>query len=72
MLVFGDLSAPREDFHVTMANTPRAGADDVAEAFVIYRPTDPVERQIMWALVDGDGNDSINIQLNGQIYDLLA
>ena len=39
---------------------------------MIYRPTDPVERQIMWALVDGDGNDSINIQLNGQIYDLLA
>ena len=72
VLVFGDLSATRDDFHVTMANTPRAGADDVAEAFVIYRPTDPVERQIMWALVDGDGNDSINIQLNGQIYDLLA
>lgn len=68
VLVFGNLSATRDQFQINVANTPNAGAEGIAEAFVIYRPTD----QIMWALVDGDGQSSINIQLNGQIYDLLA
>ena len=43
-----------------------AGADDVAEALVIYRPTG----QILWALIDGAGQDEINLQIAGQIYDL--
>jgi len=35
--------------------TESAGAVGIAEAFVIYRPTG----QILWALVDGAGQDSI-------------
>jgi hypothetical protein len=40
----------------------------MAEAFVIFRPTG----QIMWALVDGAGQDQITLQLGSQIFDLLA
>jgi hypothetical protein len=46
----------------------RSGDDLVEEAFVIYRPTG----QIMWALVDGGGQSSINLQLGDQVFDLLA
>jgi hypothetical protein len=38
------------------------------EAFVIYKPTG----QIMWALVDGQGQDQINIQIGSDTFDLLA
>ncbi|MBZ4023566.1 hypothetical protein CKO11_13975 [Rhodobacter sp. TJ_12] len=57
----------RNQFQVNFATTP-AGQDDVDEAFVIYRPTG----QILWALVDGAGQDSINILIGGTEYDLLA
>jgi Ca2+-binding RTX toxin-like protein len=68
VLVFGQPGATRSQFQVNIANTPNAGAADVAEAFVIHRPTG----QIIWALVDGAGQDSINIQLGGTVFDLLA
>jgi Ca2+-binding RTX toxin-like protein len=68
VLVFGLAGAIRAQFQINRANTPSAGSADVDEAFVIYRPTG----QIMWALVDGMGQDSINVQIGGQIYDLLA
>ncbi|WP_303425850.1 hypothetical protein [Shimia thalassica] len=38
------------------------------EAFVIYRPTG----QIMWALVDGNSQASINLQIGGDVFDLLT
>ena len=62
-----------DDFQVNLAHTAndageRSGDDAVQEAFVIYRPTG----QIMWALVDGEGQDSINIQINGETLDLLV
>ena len=47
---------------------PRSGDDDVEEAFVIYRPTG----QIMWALVDGAGQASINLQIGAEVFDLLG
>jgi hypothetical protein len=68
VLVFGLAGATRTQFQINEANTPRAGSADVDEAFVVYRPTG----QIMWALVDGMAQDSINVQIGGQIYDLLA
>jgi hypothetical protein len=40
----------------------------VDEAFVIYRPTG----QILFALVDGNGQSSINLQIGGQVFDLMA
>jgi Ca2+-binding RTX toxin-like protein len=58
----------RSQFQVNLAATPNAGADGVQEAFVIYRPTG----QILWALVDGGGQEAINLQIGGQVFDLLA
>ena len=45
-----------------------AGDDAVQEAFVIYKPTG----QIMWALIDGEGQDPINLQIAGasDVFDL--
>ena len=36
--------------------------------FVIYKPTG----QIMWALVDGQGQASVNLRIGAEIFDLLA
>ncbi|SEM71400.1 calcium-binding protein [Palleronia pelagia] len=69
----GDLLATDRDgalaewYQVNLAATPGAGAADVAEAFVIFRPTG----QIVWALVDGAGQDAINLDLGGAVIDLL-
>ncbi len=73
VLLFGNASATRSQFQVNFAHTEnaegeRAGDDAVQEAFVIYRPTG----QIMWALVDGAGQESINLQIGGDMFDLLA
>ncbi len=67
VLVYGG-AATRDQFQVNVTNTASAGADGVDEAFVIYRPTG----QILWALVDGDGQSEINIRIGGQEFDLLA
>ena len=66
VLVFGRPDATRAQFQINVATTPTAGAADVDEAFIVYRPTG----QIMWALVDGDGQEEINLQIGAQIYDL--
>ncbi|NDW44233.1 hypothetical protein G0P99_04630, partial [Ruegeria sp. PrR005] len=73
VLLFGIGSATRDQFQVNFAHTEnaegeRAGDDAVSEAFVIYRPTG----QIMWALVDGEGQSSINLKIGGDMFDLLA
>ncbi len=73
VLLFGNDSVTRADFQVNFAHTEnaegeRSGDDDVMEAFVIYRPTG----QIMWALVDGQGQDSINLQIGSEVFDLLT
>lgn len=48
-----------EDFVVRYGETPGAGDPDLAEAFVIHRPTG----QILWALVDGQGQSAIRLRL---------
>ncbi|MCU9837769.1 pre-peptidase C-terminal domain-containing protein [Ruegeria sp. WL0004] len=73
VLLFGNTAATRAQFQVNFAHTEnadgeRAGDDAVQEAFVIYRPTG----QIMWALVDGQGQSSINMQIGGDVFDLLT
>ncbi|NDW45094.1 calcium-binding protein [Ruegeria sp. PrR005] len=73
ILQFGTTSATRSQFQVNFAHTEnaageRAGDDDVQEAFVIYRPTG----QIIWALVDGEGQSEINLQIGADVFDLLA
>ncbi len=73
VLVFGDRSASADQFQINFAHTAtpdgdRSGEDAVQEAFVIFRPT----QQIMWALVDGEGQEAINLQVGGEVFDLLA
>ncbi len=68
-LIFGG-QATASDFQVNYANTAQAGTP-VDEAFVIYRPTG----QILWALVDGERWDEINVLLGGPFgpgFDILA
>jgi|GEM_PF-6213616 len=66
ILVFGISSANHDDFRVNLAITDGAGEGDVAEAFVIYRPTG----QILWALVDGGRQEEINLQIGSEVYDI--
>ncbi|MFC3616077.1 hypothetical protein ACFORG_20190 [Lutimaribacter marinistellae] len=71
VLVFGQ-AATLDQFQINFAHTAtpdgeRSGDDNVQEAFVIYRPTG----QIMWALVDGEGQSSINLQIGTEMFDLL-
>ncbi|WP_323783899.1 hypothetical protein [Thalassovita sp.] len=68
VLVFGQSGASAGQFQINLAETANAGVAGVQEAFVIYRPTG----QIMWALVDGGGQDSINLVLDGVTHDLLT
>ncbi|MBU2944317.1 calcium-binding protein [Shimia thalassica] len=73
ILHFGNGSAIASQFQVNTTHTAtaageRSGDDNVEEAFVIYRPTG----QIMWALVDGGGQSSINLQIGQNVFDLMA
>ena len=73
VLLWGGAPATADDFQVNFAHTAddageRSGDDGVIEAFVIYKPTE----QIMWALVDGGGQSSINLQIGSDTFDLLA
>ncbi|WP_299567061.1 hypothetical protein [uncultured Sulfitobacter sp.] len=65
-LVFGNARATAAQFQINSAFTPGAGDADVAEAFVIYKPTG----QILWALVDGMAQDEIGLTIDGTLYDL--
>ena len=73
VLVFGG-AASAVRFQVNFTHTEnretgeRSGDDGIEEAFVIYRPTG----QILWALVDGGGEASINLQIGGEVFDLLG
>ena len=73
VLLWGGGPATASDFQVNFNHTAndageRSGDDGVMEAFVIYKPTE----QIIWALVDGQGQSSINLQIGGDVFDLLA
>ena len=67
VLQFGQ-AGTRDQFQVNFTETANAGTGGVEEAFVIYRPTG----QILWALVDGGAQSSINLLMGGVTYDLLA
>jgi len=66
-LVYGGTGASAADFQINYAQTSNAGGA-AQEAFVIYGPTD----QILWALVDGAAQDEINLQIGGQVVDLMG
>ncbi len=67
-LQYGGSGASLDQFRVNYGNTDGAGSADVDEAFVIYQPTG----QILWALVDGGGQEQINVMIGSTVYDLLA
>ena len=67
-LLWGGGPDSPQNFQVNFAETPNAGTSGVAEAFVIYLPTD----QIIWALVDGAAQDQINIRIAGNVFDLMG
>ncbi|MDO6523862.1 calcium-binding protein [Shimia thalassica] len=60
--------ATADDFMIQRANTANAGDAGVDEIFVTHIPSD----NILWALVDGDAQSSINLQIGGEVFDLLA
>ena len=66
VLVFADSFASVDDFQVNVAETANAGISGVSESFVIYKPTG----QIIWALVDGNAQDEINLQIGGTVFDI--
>jgi Ca2+-binding RTX toxin-like protein len=68
VLIFGQAGATADQFHVNTASI--AGDAAVEEAFVVFRPTG----QIIWALVDGMENASINLRIagSGDVFDLLG
>ncbi|MCX7568024.1 hypothetical protein OS189_16905 [Sulfitobacter sp. F26169L] len=65
-LAYGGGAASANQFQINYASKAGAGAANIAEAFVIYKPTG----QILWALVDGAGARSINLQIGGDVFDL--
>lgn len=67
VLHFGG-AATADQFQLQFVETPGAGKDGIAEAFVTYRPTG----QILWALVDGQSQKAINLLLNGETITLPA
>ena len=68
LLFGGPANTAASDFLIQRAFTPSAGSADVQEIFVTQIST----RNILWALVDGDAQAQINIQIGGQVFDLLA
>ena len=68
VLSVGIAGATASQFQVNFATTAGAGSAAVAEAFIIYKPTG----QILWALVDGADDSSINLRIAGQTFDLLV
>ena len=61
-------SATASDFLLQRANTEMAGADGVDEMFVTHIPSG----NLLWALVDGDAQTEINVQVGLDVFDLLV
>lgn len=68
VLMWGGGAATASDFLVQRAEMANAGANDIEEIFVTHIPTG----NLLWALVDGDAQAQINIQIAGQVFDLLG
>ncbi|MFC3615729.1 calcium-binding protein [Lutimaribacter marinistellae] len=67
VLVFGGTGASADDFLVQVTETANAGVAGVQEAFITHIPTG----NLLWALVDGDAQDAINLRIGAEIHDLL-
>ncbi|SPF78206.1 calcium-binding protein [Pseudoprimorskyibacter insulae] len=68
VLFYGGGSASKADFLLQRATTASAGADGVNEVFITHKPSGV----LLWALVDGDAQSSLNVKVGANIFDLLA
>ncbi|SPF78201.1 calcium-binding protein [Pseudoprimorskyibacter insulae] len=68
VLFYGGGAASKADFLVQRASTASAGDARVQEVFITHKPSG----NLLWALVDGDGQSSLNVLAGGQTFDLLA
>jgi Ca2+-binding RTX toxin-like protein len=64
----GPNSTSASDFLIQFANNPSAGSVAVREAFVTQISTGI----LLWALIDGEAQAQINIQIGADVFDLLA
>ncbi|UWQ89800.1 hypothetical protein K3727_13380 [Rhodobacteraceae bacterium M382] len=60
-------TATAADFIVQRATTAGAGSADIAEIFVTHRGTG----NLLWALVDGDAQENLQMLAAGQTFDIL-
>ncbi|SPF78204.1 calcium-binding protein [Pseudoprimorskyibacter insulae] len=67
-VLFYGAAASKSDFLVQRATTTSAGSDAVQEVFITHKASNV----LLWALVDGDAQTSLNVQAGGQVFDLLA
>ncbi len=67
VLFFGGAGQP-DDFLVQQALTPDAGNALTPEVFVTHIPSNT----LLWALVDGSLQTSLNLQIGSDVFDLLA
>ncbi|WP_181389521.1 calcium-binding protein [Pseudoprimorskyibacter insulae] len=67
-VLFYGAAATKSDFLVQRATTTSAGSNTVQEVFITHKTTGV----LLWALVDGDAQTSLNVQAAGQVFDLLA
>ncbi|WP_456389587.1 nidogen-like domain-containing protein [Profundibacter sp.] len=68
VLFWGGGAVTADDFLIQRAETTNAGTAGAEEIFVTHIPSG----NLLWALVDGDAQAQINIQIAGQVFDLLA
>ncbi|SPF80265.1 calcium-binding protein [Pseudoprimorskyibacter insulae] len=68
MLYLGNPNVGKAQLQVNFSAATGAGDAAVSEAFVIYKP----DGRILWALVDGGDQASINVQTDAGVFDLLA
>lgn len=67
LLVYG-ARAKASDFHIIFDHIPGVGDTNIAEASIVHSPSG----QTLWILVDGSSQDEINLQVRGDVFDLLA
>ncbi len=68
LLVYGGGASAATDFLAQRANTANAGDAGTDEIFVTYIPSG----NILWALVDGASQSSIDLKVGDLVFDLLA
>lgn len=67
-VLFYGAAATVQEFLVQRTFTQSAGEATVEEAFITHKPSGV----LLWALVDGAGQDALNLRIGSEVFDLLA